>query len=237
MPLYEAFPQVLLALNTLPTLQQRVGNRYRDINAVGTATAPSGSETTTEPNVFWGRTEGSYGSFKPDGSTTVSGANIGQWKARTGLDGLLYANQDGTLIGGVTAHFGTAIADVRSKYGDGRISTTGTGFGGTLTWYGESGFYGRRPDASHLLQQQPAIRSGRPRDGERDRRFRLRDERGNRKRFGVTGPWSLTPQAQLVYSAVGSDFRDNFGAQVTLGRSDSLNGRLGMAAQPSEDLE
>ena len=27
-PLYEAYPQVLLALNGLPTLQQRVGNRY-----------------------------------------------------------------------------------------------------------------------------------------------------------------------------------------------------------------
>ncbi|MDB5621175.1 MAG: autotransporter outer rane beta-barrel protein [Tardiphaga sp.] len=40
-----------------------------------------------------------------------------------------------------TAHFGTAVADVRSKYGDGRINTTGTGFGGTLTWYGESGLY------------------------------------------------------------------------------------------------
>ena len=228
-PLYEAFPQVLLALNTLPTLQQRVGNRYRDINAVGTATAPSGSETTTEPNVFWGRTEGSYGSFKPDGSTTVSGANIGQWKARTGLDGLLYANQDGTLIGGVTAHFGTAIADVRSKYGDGRISTTGTGFGGTLTWYGESGFYvDGQTQATFFNSNLRSDLVGREMaNGIGGFGYAMSVETG--KRFGATGPWSLTPQAQLVYSAVGSDFRDNFGAQVTLGRSDSLNGRLGMA--------
>lgn len=228
-PLYEAMPQVLHALNSLPTLQQRVGNRYSDINAVNTAAASSGGGAATEPNAFWGRTEGSYSSFKPTSSTTLSGTNIGQWKARTGLDGQLYANQDGTLIGGVTAHFGTAIADIRSKYGDGRISATGTGFGGTLTWYGESGFYvDGQAQATFFNSNLKSDLVGRDiANGIRGVGYATSIETG--KRFGVSGPWALTPQAQLVYSALDADFGDNFGNKISLGRSDSLNGRLGMA--------
>ncbi len=228
-PLYEAMPQVLHALNSLPTLQQRVGNRYSNINAVEAAPASSGGGTATEPNAFWGRTEGSYSSFKPTSSTTLSGTSIGQWKARTGLDGQLYANQDGTLIGGVTAHFGTAIADVRSKYGDGRINATGTGFGGTLTWYGESGFYvDGQAQATFFNSNLKSDLVGRDMaNGIGGVGYATSIETG--KRFGINGPWALTPQAQLVYSALDADFRDNFGTQVTLGRSDSLNGRLGVA--------
>ncbi len=33
------------------------------------------------------------------------------------------------------------------------------------------------------------------------------------KRFGLNGPWSLTPQAQLIYSAVQSNFTDSFEGQ------------------------
>lgn len=227
-PLYEAMPQVLHALNSLPTLQQRVGYRYSDTTAVGTAPASSGGGATTEPNAFWGRTEGSYNSFKPTSSTTLSSASIGQWKARTGLDGQLYANQNGTLIGGVTAHFGTAIADIRSKYGDGRINATGTGFGGTLTWYGENGYIDGQAQATFFNSNLRSNLVGRDiASGIGGTAYAMSVETG--KRFDIAGPWALTPQAQLVYSAVDSDFNDSFGTRVSLGRSDSLNGRLGMA--------
>ena len=218
----------MLGLNSLPTLQQRVGNRYNDAISVGSASASSGG-ATAEPNVFWGRTEGSYSQATPSNSASVSGINIGQWKARTGLDTQLYANQDGALIAGLTAHFGTAVADVRSKYGDGRINTTGTGFGGTLTWYGENDFYvdGQAQATffnsslkSNLIDRDMA-------NGVGGTGYAMSVETG--KRLGVNGPWTLTPQAQLVYSAVDSNFGDTFGTSVSLGRSDSLNGRLGMA--------
>lgn len=227
-PLYEAMPQVLHALNALPTLQQRVGNRYSNSNTVGTVSASSAG-AATQTNAFWGRTEGSYGSFKPTSSTTLSGTNIGQWKARTGLDGQLYANQDGTLIGGVTAHFGTAIADIRSKYGDGRINTTGTGFGGTLTWYGENGFYvDGQAQATFFNSSLKSDLVGRDiASGIGGVGYAMSVETG--KRFDIAGPWALTPQAQLVYSTLDADFGDNFGNKISLGRSDSLNGRLGMA--------
>jgi fibronectin-binding autotransporter adhesin len=228
-PLYEAMPQVLHALNGLSTLQQRVGNRYWDTSADGGEAASPGGEPMTERSAFWGRTEGSYGSFKPTSSTTLSGTNIGQWKARTGLDVQLYVNQDGTLIGGVTAHFGTAIADIRSKYGDGRVSATGTGFGGTLTWYGESGFYvDGQAQATFFNSNLKSDVFGRDMaNGIGGVGYATSIETG--KRFGVNGPWALTPQAQLVYSALDVDFADSFANKISLGRSDSLNGRLGIA--------
>jgi len=51
------------------------------------------------------------------------------------------------------------------------------------------------------------------------------------QRIGLTRNWTLTPQAQLVYSAVSFDrFTDPFGANVSLDRGDSLKSRLGISA-------
>ncbi len=159
----------------------------------------------------------------------MSGTNIGQWKARIGLDSQLYANQDGTLIGGVTAHFGTAIANIRSKYGDGRINTTGIGFGGVLTWYGESGFYvDGQAQATFFNSNLKSDLVGRDMaNGIGGVGYATSIVTG--KRLGINGPWSLMPQAQLVYSALDSDFNDSFGAKVSFDRGDSLNVRLGVA--------
>ncbi|MDB5621174.1 MAG: outer rane autotransporter barrel domain protein [Tardiphaga sp.] len=52
----------------------------------------------------------------------------------------------------------------------------------------------------------------------------------------VNGLWTLTPQAQLVYSAVDSNFSDSFGTRVTLSRNVSLNGRLGLALDHQQNL-
>jgi fibronectin-binding autotransporter adhesin len=50
------------------------------------------------------------------------------------------------------------------------------------------------------------------------------------KRVGLGGGWSLTPQAQLVYSSVAIDsFLDRFGARVSLDDGDSLLSRLGLS--------
>ena len=51
------------------------------------------------------------------------------------------------------------------------------------------------------------------------------------KRIVVDENWSITPQAQLAYSNVDfDDFTDPFGADVSLGRGDSLKGRIGHSA-------
>lgn len=50
------------------------------------------------------------------------------------------------------------------------------------------------------------------------------------KRISLSENWSVTPQAQLVYSNVDFDsFRDVFGAEVKSDRGDSLQGRFGMS--------
>jgi len=49
--------------------------------------------------------------------------------------------------------------------------------------------------------------------------------------YETGGSWTLTPQAQLVWSSVAFDsFTDPFGAHVSLDRAQSLKGRLGVSA-------
>src|SRR5690606_29850504 len=51
------------------------------------------------------------------------------------------------------------------------------------------------------------------------------------KRIAVSPSWSLTPQAQLIYSKVDYDnFTDSFGSKVSLLNGQNLRGRLGIAA-------
>ena len=225
-PLYEAYPQVMFALNNLPTLQQRVGNRYWDGDAAALA---AGDQPEHERSVFWARTEGSYARSTASGSATLSDYNIGQWSARTGFDGLLYRNDDGMVVGGLTAHYGLAAADIHSLYGDGRINTSGRGIGGTLTWYGATGFYiDSQAQVTFFDSQFKSDLVGRDmaRDGG-GLGYAFSVETG--KRFGMGGPWALTPQAQLIYSAVEADFTDSFGTRVSLDGNDRLTGRLGLA--------
>jgi fibronectin-binding autotransporter adhesin len=116
--------------------------------------------------------------------------------------------------------------------GDGRIDTTIYGFGATLTWYGDYGFYvdaqgqlsGYDSDVvSHTLNQTLA-------DGNAGVGYALSLEAG--QRFELGSEWSLTPQAQLTYSRIRFDeFTDPNGAQVSLDRAASLQGRLGLAAE------
>lgn len=228
-PLYEVHPQVLFALNGLPTLQQRVGDRYWQAGAVHTDAAPLIDQPGAGQSVVWARTEGSYIRSAASGSASVSSYDIGQWKARIGIDSRLYDSQAGMLIGGLTAHYGQAIADVRSTYGDGRVTTTGGGVGGTLTWYGADGFYmdGQAQATffdsdlkSKLIGRNMASSVGAV-------GYALSIETG--RRFGIDGPWALTPQAQLVYAAVDTDFLDRYGAKVSLDHDDRLTGRLGLA--------
>ncbi|WP_458756273.1 autotransporter family protein [Afipia sp. TerB] len=225
-PLYEAYPQLLLAMNNLPTLQQRVGNRYWGGDATAAA---AGDQPAYERSVFWARTEGSYSRATASGSTTLSDYNIGQWSARTGFDGLLYRNGDGMVVGGLTAHYGLAAADLRSLYGDGRINTSGRGVGGTLTWYGATGFY--VDSQAQVTFFDSALKSDLVgRDMARDGGglgYAFSVETG--QRFGMGGPWALTPQAQLIYSAVESNFTDNFGTKVSLDGNERLTGRFGAA--------
>jgi len=252
-PLYEALPRALLALNDLPTLQQRVGNRfwstsdggpatdddaatrirllsgYGDdvaIGAVGAATSPA-----LEHRRMWGRIEGWHSRAKPDVSTSGTDTRFNVLRLQAGVDRSVYDNTAGSLIAGLTAHYGTFDGDVSSLFGRGDIDIQAYGVGGTLTWYGANGAY--LDGQMQLTWFDTDLKSKTLRrtmaDGNGGFGYALGVEAG--KRLPLNEAWTLTPQAQLVYSQVDFDrFTDPFGAQVSLDRGDSLRSRFGLSA-------
>ncbi len=227
-PLYEAYPQVLQELNRLPTLQQRVGNRYW--------TGEKAQDTIIDGNSsVWGRIEGAHNRLDLSRSTTGSSHATDIWTLQVGIDGQFYESEAGKLIGSIIGHYGKASSDVTSIYGWGTIDTDAYGAGGTLTWYGENGFYidgqGQATWFDSNLFSDMAETS--LVNGNKGFGYALSLETG--KRSAVAPGWTLTPQAQLVYSSVDFDsFIDDFGARVSLRSGDSLTGRLGLSADYEE---
>ncbi len=242
-PVYEAYPQVLLALNGLPTLQQRVGNRYwsnagnimieQGADVIGTPAVPAAEAGSfTERNGIWGRIEGQHLKSKPAVTTSGTQYDADIFKMQAGLDGVLTETDNGLLIGGITVHYGHASADTRSEHGLGKISTDGYGFGGTLTWYGNNGFYVDTQAQATWYDSDLSTRGGSAVslvDGNNGFGYALSAETG--KRITLNDRWSVTPQAQLAYSNVDFDnFTDQYNGAVSLHKGDSLQGRIGISA-------
>lgn len=231
-PLYESYAQVLLGLNELPTLQQRVGNRYWGGSAseamarMGVTPAAEADPSWTQ-SAFWGRIEGGQANLQPS-NTTGSTYNADQMKAQAGLDGLALENAYGRLIVGLTAQYGLTTAYVNSFFGNGTIRASGSGVGATATWYGDNGFYvdGQAQTMFYRADLASAL-TGSMTHGNEGFGYAFSVEGG--KRIGVGNGFWLTPQAQLAYSKLDFDaFTDRFGALVSLGNADSLRGRLGL---------
>jgi fibronectin-binding autotransporter adhesin len=229
-PLYENYALVLLSMNELPTMQQRVGNRYwggSDAMArAGVALAPG--EASPTPTAFWGRIEGGQSDLQPS-TTTGSTYKTDQLKVQAGLDGLLMENERGRLIVGLTGQYGLTTANIASAFGNGRIRVEGSGVGGTLTWFGDNGFYVDGQAQSMFYRSDlSSVLAGSMTHGNEGVGYAFSAETG--KRFFVGNGWSLTPQAQLSYSKAEFDrFTDRFGAPVSLRDGDSLLGRAGLA--------
>lgn len=229
-PLYEAYPQMLLSLNGLSTLQQRVGDR---------TWSTGGNEMPgAGPEGVWLRTEGMHASIEPDTSTSGGSYDYDLFKLEGGLDGEFYEGRSGRLIGGLTVHYGTLSGDISSIYGDGKIDTVGYGAGATLTWYGENGFYvdAQGQATWYGSDLKSDLVDGALENGNNGFGYALSIETG--RRFAASGPWSITPQVQLVYSSVNFDsFDDRFGAEVSLDKGDSLTGRFGLALDREESWQ
>ncbi|UZE52251.1 autotransporter family protein [Rhodopseudomonas sp. P2A-2r] len=229
-PLYENYAQVLLGMNELPTMQQRVGNRYwgggEAMARIGEAPAPGAAPAA--PTAFWGRIEGGQSNLQPS-STTGATYRADKLKVQTGLDGLLMETERGRLIVGLTGQYGLTTANVASVSGDGRIRVEGSGVGGTLTWFGDNGFYVDGQAQSMFYHSDlSSVLTGTMARGNEGVGYAFGAEAG--KRFAVGNGWSLTPQAQLSYSKAEFDgFTDRFGATVSLRTGDSLLGRAGLA--------
>ncbi|WP_189510107.1 MULTISPECIES: autotransporter outer membrane beta-barrel domain-containing protein [unclassified Mesorhizobium] len=225
-PVYEAYAGVLQSFTQLGTLQQRIGNRSR---TVVDQSATGGASQGGSP--IWGRVEASHSAFEPGTTTTGTDYDADLWRLQAGLDVLLSETASGTLIGGVTVHYGTVKSDVSSAFGVGSIDTTGYGFGGTLTWYGNNGFYvDTQAELSWFDSDLSSATLGtKLADGNNGFGYGLGIEAG--QKVALQGNWSLTPQAQLSYASVDFDtFTDPYGALVSNDSSDSLIGRLGLSA-------
>ncbi|WP_265518687.1 autotransporter-associated beta strand repeat-containing protein [Nitratireductor luteus] len=223
-PLYEAYAGSLQTFNKLGTLQQRVGNRFRVARDAGSA------EEGTDDTGIWARIEAAHADFEPKTSTSGTDYDTSTWRFQTGADGLLHEGEAGRLVAGASVHYGSVSSKVTSAHGNGSIDTTGYGVGGTLTWYGNTGFYldGQAQvtwfdsDLYSTTARQSLVNDN---DGTG---YALSIEAG--QRIALNETWALTPQAQLTYSSVRfDDFTDSFDVDVSLDRSRSLVGRLGLA--------
>ena len=226
-PLYEQYPQILAALNTLPTLQQRVGNHYWSQKAVSEQVSNNLDDTPWA----WGRIDGQHQVTSPASSTSSSARDINVWKLQTGIDVPLHQSQDGSLlIGGVNFTYGKADADINSYFGYGSIDTSAYGLGASLTWYGNDGVY--VDGQVQTLWFDSDVNSGTEghavANGNRGRGYATSLETG--KRYSLGNGLSLTPQIQLIYSRVNFDpFSDPYGSQVSLEEGDSLRARAGVS--------
>lgn len=244
-PIYEAYGQVLLGLNGLPTLQQRVGNRYwkdavsstQDAAAaapdVVTATADvvGAATPSIDQSGVWGVIEGSYAEYDPDTSTSGAEYDLSFWKMRAGIDGLVSESERGKIIAGLNAFYGQGSSDISSLFGSGDISTDAYGIGATATWYDNNGFYlDGQGQLSWFDSDLKSDLLGELASGNNGFGYALSLEAG--QRIDMHNNWTVIPQAQLVYSNVTFDsFDDQFGAEVKSDRADSLRGRLGLAME------
>lgn len=201
-------------------MQQRVGDR-------GYATSTDG-----HLNGIWGRMEGQR--FRPNAvaSTSFADADYNSWSAEIGADRELVRTADGsTLTGGISARYGDAKAQVGSPFGNGSIKTHGFGGRATLTWLGKTGFYADAQaqfswyDSDLASSLLGSLTRGNDGTGQA---YSL--ELG--RRVGLGGGIAVTPQIQTVYSKVRFDrFTDPSGANVSLGKADSLKTRWGIAIE------
>ncbi|CAM4286055.1 Autotransporter domain-containing protein [Bordetella tumbae] len=231
-PLYEAYPSVLLGLNSLSTLQERVGNQYGYSGNGATPSEAAGRYTRSGPvEGAWARVEGVNSRFEPKHSSTGITTHTDQYKIQVGVDHSLAENQSGRLVGGVNAQYGNASSSVDSFYGKGQIKADAYSLGTSLTWYGDNGSYvDGQAKLSWFSSTLSSRTLGRGLSKDNDGfGYALGVETG--KRIGLGNGWGVTPQAQLQYSSVDFDsFTDPYGARVSLESGDSLLGRLGVAA-------
>lgn len=242
---YEVYPQLLLGLNKMPSLHQRVGNRYwnnagnmqlsQDADAVVPYASQDEAGSSARNKGVWARMEGTYYKVKPAQSTTDAHYDYSAFKMQAGLDGMLQEPAHGTLIGGLTVQYTHGLASVWSRndsdFGRGRISTDGYGFGATLTWYGDNGFYIDNQAQATWFSSDLSYNGGSSALAESKNGgfgYALSSELG--KRFMLNEQWSVTPQAQLSYTNAGFDsFTDVFGANISRQRAASLESRLSLS--------
>jgi outer membrane autotransporter protein len=181
-------------------------------------------------NDVWGRIVGVHNRLEPDRTTTGTQTRQNIFKMQAGIDGEFLENERGNLIGGIFGQYMHGKTRTLSRdFVSGDVSTDGYGLGGTLTWYGENGFYADALtqatwyDSGLMTSAEGAAALA---TGSRAVGYAVSLESG--QQLSINDRWSITPQGQPVYSSVDADnFIDGFGSAVRLDRGESLQSRLG----------
>lgn len=225
-PVYESYTATLQALNKLPTLQQRVGERYLGRNH-------QTELGETESKAIWGRIEGAHNRQENSSTAGDLHQDINTFIMQAGVDGQFYEDENGKLIAGITGQYGNAHSNIDNRTGDGSgtINTQGWGLGATATWYGSSGFYLDAQAQANWYDSDLGVDAVNStlKNGNKGVGYAMSVEAG--RRFAIDPNWSITPQAQLMWSSVDFDsFNDAYGARISNRDGDSLSARLGLAA-------
>lgn len=222
---------------TLGTLQQRTGNRIWPGNLASIAAdlppkqamgyAPQGP--TLVGAGAWGRAAGQYASFDPKTGAPYTQA-IGFIQA--GYEGVAAEGPAGDLTLGGYATVGTSTARIDvtrdpvtgAARAGGKITTTGYGVGINATWLGNDGLYA---DAIGQFTWYDSNLSNK--NGGNNQGWSTVASLEVGKRFDLGAGWAVVPQAQLAWTHVDFDsFADNLGNRISIGKGDSLEGRLGV---------
>ncbi|MEN5278828.1 autotransporter outer membrane beta-barrel domain-containing protein [Brucella sp. TWI432] len=225
-PVYQGYAENMQALNKLPTLQERVGERYwTGRNGDGQANG-----AVVDSRGIWARIEGAHSRLEPQ-SATGAKQDVNTFIMQAGVDGQFYEDENGRLVAGITGQYGTAHASSSALAGDGTARTNAWSLGATATWYGNNGFYvdaqGQVTWFDNDLNSDTA-NTGLV-DGAKAYGYAMSVEAG--QRVAINDHWSLMPQAQLMWSSLDADaFHDVWGSRVHMQDGDSLTGRFGVAA-------
>ncbi|WP_244967816.1 autotransporter outer membrane beta-barrel domain-containing protein [Xenorhabdus budapestensis] len=238
---YEAYGRVLQMLNTPASLRDRIGRRKGkqfEMEGVRNATGEHNTDDSTSqiPNGVWGRMTASYGKLSPRVSTSGVGAiTYNMTRAQIGIDRRFYENDQGSAAGGVFLQYSNINADAGSVHGEGNIRAQGYTIGTTSTWYGNNQFYldglAQVTYFGNDLNSKTASRQlG---NNKSALGYALSLETG--QQFDLSPEWSLTPQAQLVFSSIDmNNFHDIFGAKVRFDQSRNMKLRVGTTIDYSQ---
>ncbi|MCX5494537.1 autotransporter outer membrane beta-barrel domain-containing protein [Kaistia dalseonensis] len=219
---YRAYPATLLAYGreSIGTLRERTGGWQ------------TGAAITNLPGGAWVRARGSWADMSPDGGSPYDQTiKFGQ----AGAEAELPVNANGALSAGLMATFGQSATTVsvisHGQASSGSIDTNAYGIGGNLTWRGNDGFYADAVAQATFYDTDVATNEiGTLVSGASATGAAASLEIG--RAFPVGQGFTLTPEAQLVYTSVNFDgFSDRDTVSVKGGSADSLVGRVGLRAE------
>jgi outer membrane autotransporter protein len=233
--LYESYPQALRTLNRPATLRQRVGNRfwvgssYKDVDSCDYISA---TERSIDGRGTWLRAAGARNKYESEESTTRAHWEQDLWQVQLGMDIPLNIDVCGARpIVGVFARYGESKTDVDSFFGRGTIDVETYGVGATLTWYNTQGTYVDAQLHFNWFETELDSRELRMLEESADALgLALSFEAGHS--FKLHNYYSLTPQAQLIYTREDADgFFDPYDVRLSDMDNDGIRARLGLAVE------